>query len=140
MSVTLAEKPETASVREEWTHALQTLETDVTQWSLAEGWRVHPDTKVFTEESTGQYAASDLTIETPEGERLTVEVKGRGPSQASGRVQLSAWPTLFRVMLLHKPGEADWVIRTDSGIPLRQPWRRETFVTLAKDLLNADNE
>jgi len=81
-----------------------------------------------------------LIIETPQKERLTVEVKGRGPSQTSGRVQLSAWPTLFRVMLLHKPGEAEWTIRTDSGIPLRQPWRRETFVSLAKDLLNADNE
>ncbi len=140
MSITLAEKSATASVREEWTHALHVLETDMTQWSQSEGWRVRPDTKVFTEESTGQYTASDLIIETPQGERLTVEVKGRGPSQASGRVQLSAWPTLFRVMLLYKPGQDEWTIRTDSGIPIRQPWRRETFVTLAKDLLNADNE
>ena len=135
-----SDEAQPTSVWEEWTHALQVLETDVTQWSQAEGWRVRPETRVFTEESTGPYTAPDLIIETPQGERLTVEVKGRGPSQASGRVQLSAWPTLFRVMLLHKPGQDEWTIRTDSGIPIRQPWRRETFVSLAKDLLNADNE
>ena len=102
-------------------HTLQTLEANVTQWSQDERWQVRSHEKTFMEESTGQYIAPDLIIETPQKERLTVEVKGRGPSQASGRIQLSAWPTLFRVMLLHKPGQDEWTIRTDSGIPIRQP-------------------
>jgi len=67
-----------------------------------------------------------------------VEVKGRGPLEAAGRVQISAWPTLFRVLLLHKSGEEGWIIRTDSGIPIRQPWNRETFISLVRDLLNAE--
>ncbi len=132
------EEPRIALVRDEWVQALSTLETNITEWSQEAGWQVRPFGRVFTEESTGQYTAPDLVIDTPAGERLTVEVKGRGPSEASGRVQLAAWPTLFRVILLHKPGDDNWVIRTDSGIPLRQPWNHDTFVSLAKDLLNAE--
>lgn len=138
MNTMTLEEPRTTSVREEWTHALSALEENLTTWAQEEGWQVRPFERLLTEESTGQYAVPDIVIETPDGERLTVEVKGRGPAEASGRVQLSAWPTLFRVMLLHKPGEAGWVIRTESGIPIRQLWNRETFVSLAKGLLNAE--
>ena len=137
MNTNPREESQTASVREEWTQALSALEKNLTEWSQEEGWRIRPIERVFTEESTGQYTAPDLVIETQEGERLTVEVKGRGPTEAAGRVQLSAWPTLFRVLLLHKPGQEEWVIRTDSGIPIRQPWNHETFVSVARDLLSA---
>lgn len=132
------EEPRTASAREEWTQALGTLERNVTEWAQEEGWQVHTASRGLTEDATGQYAVRDLVLETPQRERILVEVKGRGPLEASGRVQISAWPTLFRVLLLHKPGEEGWTIRTDSGIPIRQPWNRETFITLANDLLNAE--
>lgn len=138
MNTNPGEEPRTASVREEWTQALSALEKNLTEWSKEEGWQIRPVEKVFTEESTGQYTAPDLVIETPQGELLTVEVKGRGPLEAAGRVQLSAWPTLFRVLLLHKPGQEGWVIRTNSGIPIRQPWNHATFVSVARDLLSAD--
>ncbi len=138
MNTTLLEETQIVSVREEWTEALRTLEKNITEWSAGERWQIRHFERIFTEASTGQYTAPDLVIETPDGERLTVEVKGRGLAEGSGRVQLSAWPTLFRVILLHKSGEENWVIRTDSGIPIRQPWNRETFISLAKDLLNAD--
>ena len=138
MNTTLVDDTRIASVREEWTQALRTLEKNLTEWSEEEGWQIRPFERIFTEASTGQYTAPDLVIETPDGERLNVEVKGRGPSEASGRVQLSAWPTLFRVILLHKSGEENWVIRTDSGIPIRQPWNQKTFISVAKDLLSAE--
>jgi hypothetical protein len=137
---TILEEPRSISVRNEWTQALTALEQELTVWAQAEGWQVQAFEKSLTEEVTGMYTAPDLTINTPDGGRLLVEVKGRGPINASGRVQISAWPTLFRVVLLHKPGADGWVIRTDSGIPLHQPWNRETFLTLANDLLNAEDE
>ena len=139
MTTTL-EQPRSALVREEWMQALMTLERELTEWAAAEGWQIRASLKSMTEPATGQYLAPDLVIDTPGGERLLVEVKGRGPAEASGRVQISAWPTLFRVLLLRKPGADGWVIRTDSGIPLHQPWNRETFLSLAHDLLNAENE
>ena len=116
------------------------LERELTEWAAAEGWQVRATLRSITEAATGQYLAPDVVIDTPDGGRLLVEVKGRGPAEASGRVQISAWPTLFRVVLLYKPGRDSWVIRTDSGIPLHQPWNRETFLSLAHDLLNAENE
>ena len=138
MNTTLLENSQTTLIRSEWLQALNTLEKNITEWSKGEGWQVRPFERVFTEASTGIYTAPDLIIETPDGERLNVEVKGRGPAEASGRVQVSAWPTLFRVTLLHKSEEDNWTIRTDSGIPIRKPWNQETFVLLAKDLLSAD--
>lgn len=138
MNLETPEEPRPDAVRDEWIQAISVLEKNLTEWSQKAGWQVRPFERVFTEESTGQYTAPDLVIDTPAGERLTVEVKGRGPSESAGRVQLAAWPTLFRVILLHKSGEDNWVIRTDSGIPLRQPWNHDTFISLAKDLLSAD--
>lgn len=138
MSLNLSEQSPVREIRDAWTKALAALEQNLTEWALAEGWQVRSAEKMLKEESVGTYMAPDLVIDTPAGDRLRVEVKGRGPTESSGRVQLSAWPTLFRVLLLHKPEEDTWIIRTDSGIPIRQPWNRETFVTLAKDLLNAE--
>lgn len=125
-------------LRDDWTRAVLDLEKDVADWAKAEGWDVSASDRVVSEESIGDYAVPDLTIETPEGQRLILEVKGRGPANASGRVQLFAWPTLFRVLLLRKSGDDNWIIRTDSGIPLRKTWNRETFITLARDLLSAE--
>jgi hypothetical protein len=51
---------------------------------------------------------------------------------ADGRIDIEAFPALNRVKLIGR-GE-QWVIYTDSNIPLRQPWNAETFVQLAQDL------
>jgi hypothetical protein len=138
MNIEKPNQQEGDRLREEWTQAVRDLERDVADWAKAEGWKVSASEKVVSEESIGDYTIPDLTIETPEGHRLILEVKGRGPASASGRVQLFAWPTLFRVLLLHKPDNDGWIIRTDSGIPLRKTWSRETFITLARDLLSAE--
>ncbi|HJQ71747.1 MAG TPA: hypothetical protein VKA70_22415 [Blastocatellia bacterium] len=138
MNTDRSKEKKAAKLRDEWTQTVQDLEREISDWAKAEGWNVHASEKVVSEESIGTYIVPDLIIETPEGERLILEVKGRGPANSSGRVQLSAWPTLFRVLLLHKSDNDSWIIRTDSGIPLRSTWNRETFITLAKDLLSAE--
>lgn len=138
MKTTALAEPNSSRVRDEWVGTLDELQHQITAWAETEGWLVRSEARAFMEPSTGQYGANDLLIETPEGRRLVMEVKGRGLSEAAGRVQLSAWPSLFRVMLLHKPGQDGWTICTDSGIALDKPWNRETFVSLAKDLLHAE--
>ena len=92
----------------------------------------------INEESIGAYTIADLSIETPEKKRLIVDVKGRGTAAAAGRVRLLAWPTLSSVFLLHKPGQAEWIVRTASHSPLRQPLNHETFLSAAYDLLRAE--
>jgi hypothetical protein len=138
MNIEKLNQQEEDRLREEWTQTVRDLERDVADWAKAEGWNVSASERVVSEDSIGTYTVPDLTIDTPEGQRLILEVKGRGPATASGRVQLFAWPTLFRVLLLHKPDNDGWIIRTDSGIPLRKTWSRETFITLARDLLSAE--
>ncbi|HET6247764.1 MAG TPA: hypothetical protein VFE47_08710 [Tepidisphaeraceae bacterium] len=51
---------------------------------------------------------------------------------ADGRVDLEAWPSMNRVRFVGKSG--GWEIITDSNVPLRQPWNRETFVQPVRDL------
>ena len=122
--------------REAWVQATNCLLDEITEWAAMKNWSVRREPRVITEEALGTYTVSDAVIETPNGQ-LMLEVKARGVPEAAGRVELSAWPTLYRVMLLHRANQPDWTIYTDSGISLRQPWTQETFLNLAEDLLAA---
>lgn len=122
--------------REAWVQATNRLLDEITQWAAVKNWSVRREARVITEEALGTYTVSDAVIETPEGQ-LMLQVKARGVPQAAGRVELFAWPTLYRVLLLHRANQPDWTIYTDSGISLRQPWTQETFLNLAEDLLAA---
>ena len=134
-----------AQSRDDWERNTARLADDVQAWAEQEaaalGWRVEREGKELSEEVVGgAYQVPVVTIYAPQG-RLILEPVARGLLGAQGRVDLYAWPSLFRVMLLHKPlGKGHglmWVVRTESGINWPQPWGRETFLTLAEGLLNA---
>lgn len=131
--------------RDNWEHDTALLADEVQAWAAQEaaarGWRVEREQKELAEEVVGgAYQVPVVTIHAAQG-RLILEPVARGVLGAQGRVDLYAWPSLFRVMLLHKPLGKDrglaWVVRTESGIDWPQPWGRETFLTLAEGLLNA---
>ena len=135
----------TTQSRENWEHNTGLLADDVQTWAAQEAaarsWRVdHEETELAEEVVGGAYRVPVITIHAPQG-KLVLEPIARGVLGAQGRVDLYAWPSLFRVMLLHKPlGQGrglEWVVRTDSGLDWPQPWGRETFLTLAEGLLNA---
>ena len=50
-------------------------------------------------------------------------------------VQIIALPTLTRVRL-RRENNGSWRIETDSGVPFRRPWEKESFLTLIKDMLH----
>lgn len=134
-----------AQSRDNWERNTTLLADEVQAWadqeSAARGWHVEREQKELSEEVVGGvYHVSVVTIHAPQG-RLILEPVARGVLGAQGRVDLYAWPSLFRVMLLHKPLSKDrglmWIVRTESGIDWPQPWSRETFLTLAEGLLNA---
>jgi hypothetical protein len=54
------------------------------------------------------------------------------------RPKLYVWPGLYRVWLSHLGEQLGWEIWTDSGIPLHEDWNKKTFITLAHDLMRAD--
>lgn len=131
--------------RDNWERNTARLADDVQVWAeqeaAARGWRVEREQTELSEEVVGgAYHVPVVTIHAPQG-RLILEPVARGVLGAQGRVDLYAWPSLFRVMLLHKPigkdRELAWVVRTESGLDWPQPWGRETFLALAEGLLNA---
>ena len=131
--------------RHNWESHTEMLADEVQLWAEQEAsardWRVEREEKELAEDVVGgAYRVPVLTIHAPQG-RLVLEPIARGTVGAQGRVDLYAWPSLFKVMLLHTPRGKDrppeWVVRTESGLNWPQPWGRETFLTLAEGLLNA---
>lgn len=116
------------------------LVRDAEEWATAakdaRHWAVERRTHEMAEEVVGgAYVVPGLRISAGDDE-LRLEPIARGVLHADGRVDLYAWPSMFRVMLLRKGGE--WVIRTESGLDWPQAWGRETFLTLADGLLRAE--
>jgi len=123
----------------EWIEAVTQLSNQVTQWSKDEGWQVQESLLSLEDQmpvQKGLFSAPELTIDTPYG-RLHLEPVGF-TIPGKGSVELSVWPSLYRVRLAHLPEEATWRVITDSGIPLHQEWNAQNFVRLAKDLLRAE--
>jgi hypothetical protein len=127
------------TVRDQWLETVRDFCNEVTGWSEAQGWTVTRKQLDITEELLGSYVAPLLTVQTEHG-AVMVEPIGRAVIGAAGRIDLYAYPTLFRVMLLQSLKNGQWLIRTDSGIFLKQPWNEATFVELVADLTGASSE
>lgn len=121
----------------DWLETLDGLVADISTWVEDQpGWSVTLSDKEITEEALQPYVAPILTINAPDG-RLILEPVARIVFGGTGTVELYAWPTLYRVRLLHQVNADGWVVLTDSGITLKQPWNKITFIELARELLGA---
>jgi hypothetical protein len=118
---------------DDWLDTINHLAAEITRWAQARNWSVHQDQKEIREEPFGVYSAPWLRISTPNGEVHLRPVARYVAGHGNGRVDLEAWPTLNRVMLLRNDGT--WFIMTDSGVPIRLPWNQQTFEQLSQDLL-----
>lgn len=125
------------ALRDEWLRSLAALEETLQAWVVREpGWTTEAgETDTISEEALGDYQAPMLTIHSPDGELRVEPVARNFPGR--GIVELYAWPTLRRVHLLPDEIEDRWRVLTDSGIYLRQEWNRDSFITLANDLIQA---
>jgi hypothetical protein len=119
--------------RRDWVNRVERLVDQISQWAKAENWTFERREKPITEHLLGTYGLPELVIHVPGGQ-LVVNPIGLHVAGGNGRVDLEAIPTLSRVRLLAAPDE--WQIWTDSNVPLRVTWNRESFVQLARDLLN----
>jgi hypothetical protein len=128
--LTLAEG---AKIRDEWLSAIDELVAQVRDWAQQQGWSVTQSEREVTEDEIGTYKVAALAIDAPQGE-LLLEPIARFVGGAEGRVDLSVWPSLFRVMLL-RDSSRQWVVHTESGIDWPNPWGERTFVDLANRLL-----
>jgi hypothetical protein len=132
-----ATSPDLNKERESWVHSVESLCRQVADWAARKKWTVTWQSHHLTEELLGSYDVPSLTVQTDHG-IVTLKPIAREVMGATGRVDLSAYPTLFRVMLLRSPKDGQWRIRTDSGVYIKQPWSESTFLDLVADLTGAD--
>lgn len=117
--------------RDEWLRRVGDLVTEVEGWASEQGWSVHRLDARIRERLLGEYVVPSLQMRMPGGE-LFLKPVALHVVGADGRVDLEAWPTLNRVKLVGREG--GWQVITDSNVPLREQWGRDTFVRLAHDL------
>jgi hypothetical protein len=114
-----------------WVGHVSLLMDQVEEWSKAEGWTIERSVATIQDEPLGTYEVPQLHIQLPDAE-LDVEPITADLGEGEGRVDLRSIFTFSRVKLL---GGEQWRIMTDSNVPLRLPWTRETFAQLARDLV-----
>ena len=149
--MTIAEKIPTLQLsdrtakREEWLSAVEALAAEVMEWSYSQGWDVFTRSREADRDfSTEEHGASIIEIDAhPQDARSGSDVKlvlepiAYNPVTGTGRVDFYVWPALYRVRLLHKPDNGEWIIRTDSGLDWPLPWNKETFTQIVHGLLKA---
>lgn len=136
MRKTKLASPEAARQKDDWLGKVDSLVQQVRGWAEKQGWAITQTEREVVEEQLGTYNVPVLEVNTPRGQ-VILEPVGQDVLGARGRVDLYAWPTLYRVMLL-RTDAPDWIIRTESGLNWPQPWGQKTFVALAEGLLGAE--
>ena len=139
-ATTKASQDRLDALRDQWVADATALVDQVAAWAASaadeRGWRIERSDVTLAEEAVGgAYTVPKLTILAGEDE-LQLEPIARGVLGSEGRYDLTAWPNLFRVSLLHKNGE--WVILTKSGLYWPNPWSRETFLHIAEGLMSTE--
>ncbi len=131
--------------KQEWLNAVAQLTRDVSEWSRANKWETTAseteiseevqDDKGVYDDVVDNYIAPVVTIDTGSG-RVVLEPIACNVLGARGRVDLYAYPSLFRVMLLRQVDKErpEWTIRTDSGIDWPNEWSKDEFYALVKAL------
>ena len=118
--------------RQDWIQRVTRLVDQIVSWSQPEGWQVQRDVKNMHEALLGDYQLPTLIIRMRRGE-LMINPIGLQIVGGDGRVDIEATPTLSRVKLIGANG--NWIVMTDSNVPLRITWDAPHFVELANDLL-----
>ena len=124
-------------VRTDWLNLIEATLQEVEEWVKYYGWTTTRSETLVQEDILGANNAPFLTIVTKESEEQVIEPIARMVFGADGRLDFYAYPSLYRVMLLHIPRQApdEWIVRTDSGIDWPGEWNQWTFHDLAQRLL-----
>jgi len=130
----LGKKVDWEARRNSWCEFVNALMKDVEAWAGRRKWPVDRQEKTVTEDHAGTYSVPELNVKVPGG-YLTLEPVGCNVIGADGRVDITAFPSLDRVMLVLVGKE--WRLKTDSGVPWPKLWCEETFEELAQLLTSS---
>ena len=132
MSPRTQNPPDNPQRLREWRDAIEELIDQITRWCNELDWLVErKEGKVLHEDLTGEYSVPVLWIQTPRG-RVIVEPVALYLVGVEGRVDIYAWPSLAKVILVDF--DQGWRILTEDRVELDQPWSREVFEQVVKGL------
>lgn len=114
-----------------WCDVVRALMDDIKSWAEDEKWLVHELDKTLTEDYLGTYTVPELTVKPPSG-HLTVEPIARNIIGAAGRVDICAFPSMNRMLLVRIDDK--WCVKTDARVPWPKSWGKDTFIELATAL------
>lgn len=117
--------------KDHWIEQVSILMDDITRWSERLTWSVSRSSKSVSEEHIGNYEVPCLTIHTP-SVRLHIDPMGINIIGAEGRVDILAYPSLNRLLLVRK--DNSWNLFTDAGVPWSQEWGENAFANIAESL------
>jgi hypothetical protein len=132
MKVAPKEAKKYEAMKAEWIAAVNQLIDQIERWAKSQKWESHREDVTIDERWLGTYTVPKLTVEVPGGEVYAKPI-ARIVGGGDGRVDLDAFPTLNRVMLIRRDGE--WLIITESNVKLRADWKRKVFAELAIELV-----
>jgi hypothetical protein len=118
---------------ESWLALINDLTREVESWAADRHWAVHREEKTVRESRLGEYVVPVLSVLAPAG-RVQLDPVARYVAGGDGRIDLLAWPSLSRMLLIRTGGR--WVLKTDSGVEWPEGWNQQTFARLV-ELLNA---
>lgn len=121
--------------KQAWLDCIEDLLNKVESWAKASGWEVARETKTLSEDALGDYEVPVLKLRATGGGIVFVEPEARYVIGADGRVDIYAWPTLQRLLLIRSKGQ--WQLKTDSGVPWPELWGKKTFASIVKSLTEA---
>jgi hypothetical protein len=120
-----------AQKRDHWIALVSSLMDDIVRWCEQHGWSVIRSTKRVSEEHIGEYEVPALTIHTP-AIQLHIDPVGLNIIGAQGRVDILAYPSLNRLLLVRKDDQ--WMLFTESRVAWPQDWGSETFAKITRSL------
>ena len=100
-------------------------------WSDGRGWLSEINEKTISEERIGTYTVHGMVIKTPQG-AISIDPVGRDIIGAEGRVDITAFPSFDRMLLVKINSE--WVVKTDAKIRWPNPWGKSTFYEIVDAL------
>ncbi|HET6386697.1 MAG TPA: hypothetical protein VFJ58_25170 [Armatimonadota bacterium] len=136
MAVKLSPDQKQATIKE-WQAQVKQLLGQVETWAKEQGWEVARTKTKIQEFELPPYNTQSLEIRIADKTRAHLEPIARFTLNGKGVVELYGWPGLRRVRLqpAKTNGALTWIVMTDSGIPLHQPWNAENFYILVNDLV-----
>jgi len=117
--------------KKNWIHSVHTVFNDIKNWCSEKNWKF-VETQIFiTEECVGSYPVPELRVTTNKGD-INLEPVGMNIVGAQGRIDISSWPSLNRMLLIWL--EDKWSLNTESRVPWPKPWSKQTFFDIADAL------